>query len=70
MSEAASGPPPPSGDSNSGPAVVAVTATLLAIGILCVLVRCYVRLVMSRNFGWDDAAIVLTLVSGSLTVRE
>lgn len=61
MSEAM--PPPPGGDTNSGPAINAVTGTLLGIAVLFVVIRCYVRLMMSRNFGWDDGIIVMTLVS-------
>ncbi|PQE18291.1 integral membrane protein [Rutstroemia sp. NJR-2017a WRK4] len=42
--------------------VYAVTSILLAIGILAVALRCYVRIVIAKCFGRDDYMIILTLV--------
>lgn len=62
MSEDASSSPPVK-DINNGPAILATTGVLLGIGIVFVLTRIYVRTLMSRNFGWDDGVIAVTLVS-------
>lgn len=53
----------PQRDVNSGPAITAVTSILLAIAIILVALRCYVRVLMTKNFGWDDGVMVFTLVS-------
>jgi hypothetical protein len=45
-----------------GNAVYAVTSILLAIGILFVALRCYVRIAISKSFGRDDLLMILTLV--------
>ncbi|KAI1452442.1 hypothetical protein F4805DRAFT_462737 [Annulohypoxylon moriforme] len=54
-------PSVPQRDVNSGPAITAVTSILLGIGIILVGLRCYVRLLMTKNFGWDDGVMVFTL---------
>ncbi|KAI1658974.1 hypothetical protein F4813DRAFT_388232 [Daldinia decipiens] len=46
---------------SSGPATTAVTSILLGIGAILVALRCYVRLLMTKNFGWDDGIMVFTL---------
>ncbi|KAI1087009.1 hypothetical protein F5B19DRAFT_497805 [Rostrohypoxylon terebratum] len=59
--------PPTNGESvpqrvvNGGPAITAVTSILLAIAIIFVALRCYIRGLMTKNFGWDDGFMVFTL---------
>lgn len=42
-------------------AIVAVTAVFLAISLLTVSLRCYVRLRVVRAFGWDDGFMVVAM---------
>ena len=42
---------------------LAFTWTLLAIGIVVVSLRLYVRLGLRHNIGWDDYTAVVSLVS-------
>lgn len=43
-------------------AIVAVTTAFLAISLLTVSLRCYVRLRVVRAFGWDDGFMVVAMV--------
>jgi hypothetical protein len=47
---------------NRGPQLTGTCGALLALGIVAVSVRCYVRLTMTKSFGYDDWLIVATLV--------
>ncbi|KAH8690688.1 hypothetical protein BGW36DRAFT_364255 [Talaromyces proteolyticus] len=53
--------PPPYPDHDNGPAVNGVTWSFLAVAVICVALRCYVRLMVVKNFGYDDVLIVVTL---------
>ena len=55
--------PPETKDVDKGPALEAVTLALLVISTLCIAIRCYVRLCMSKSFGWDDGFIIAAMVS-------
>ena len=54
--------PFPLSDVNEGPGINAITLLLMAIGVICVGLRCHVRLALSKNFGWDDGVMLFTLV--------
>lgn len=42
--------------------VRAVAAVFLALATVATALRCYVRLVIVKAFGWDDAIMLLALV--------
>ncbi|KAI0159976.1 hypothetical protein GGR52DRAFT_563791 [Hypoxylon sp. FL1284] len=66
-------PPVPQADPNSGPAITAVTSVLLAIAIILVGLRCYVRVILSKNIGWDDGVMLFTLgvlIAGDAVIFE
>ncbi|MCJ1251755.1 hypothetical protein MMC30_008993 [Trapelia coarctata] len=54
---------PAGGDHDNGPVLMGVCLALTAVSALCVSLRCYARLCMRHNFGWDDTLIVLAMVS-------
>lgn len=58
MSSSTSLPP----DHDNGPAVNGVTWSFLIVAVVSVLLRCYVRILMIKSFGYDDILIVITLV--------
>lgn len=43
--------------------IVGVTIAFLTVAWIAVSMRTYVRLIMIRNFGWDDAVMLLAAVS-------
>ena len=45
-----------------GPQLVGTCGALLALGIVAVGVRCYVRLAITKSFGYDDSLMLATLV--------
>lgn len=49
--------------SNGGNAYLATQSTFVAIATLLVLTRVYVRTIVVKQFGLDDAVIVLAVVS-------
>ena len=58
----------PSGSSNQGgTAYLATQSTFVAIATLLILIRVYVRTIVVKKFGLDDAVIVLALVSTLFT---
>ena len=59
----AAGPPPPDGNQNRGGQILAVDAVIFGISWSMVLLRTVVRLWITRNFGWDDATILIAAVS-------
>ena len=61
-----SGPPPPDGDVNRGPAFLAVSLVTTAVGILAVCLRLYVRARITHNVSWDDLMIIIAIVGPSL----
>lgn len=50
---------------NYGEAITVVTAVFLAISLLTVLLRCFVRFRVVRAFGWDDTLMVIAAVGSS-----
>lgn len=50
--------------------ISAVSIAFLATAWLAVLARTYVRAVMIRNYGWDDAVMLLAVVCTTLLVRQ
>ena len=61
-------PAPSSDPSNKGgTAYLATQSTFVGIATLLVLVRVYVRTIVVKKFGPDDAVIVLALVSAFFT---
>ncbi|XXG99322.1 hypothetical protein Hte_005659 [Hypoxylon texense] len=60
-------------NATSGPAIIAVTSILLAIAVIIVGLRCYVRSLVSKNIGWDDGIMLFTLcilVAGDAVIFE
>lgn len=60
-------PPPPDGDVNKGPAILAVAWFQFPIALAFVAARMYTRRCLLRNVGWDDWTIVIALVSSPQT---
>ncbi|KAL8949431.1 MAG: hypothetical protein Q9222_004454 [Ikaeria aurantiellina] len=56
------GQPPSGGDRNLGPAIIALNCVLFTASSLIVIFRTFTRLLLTENFGWDDAVMVLTQV--------
>lgn len=56
------GQPPPGGDRNLGPAVIALNCVVFTSSSLIVILRTVTRIWITHNFGWDDAVMVLTQV--------
>jgi hypothetical protein len=48
--------------SDRGTRIAAVTIALYTLSLVAVSVRCYVRVRLTRSFGYDDWLIVTTLV--------
>lgn len=44
-------------------AILIVTCVFLAISLVSVILRCFVRTRIVRAFGWDDGVMVLAMVS-------
>jgi hypothetical protein len=53
--------PPPGGDENQGPAILAAVWTLTGIALLAVAARLFGRFHL-RNFGLDDLYIIISMV--------
>ena len=60
--------PVPSMVSSFEPGVIAMAITLSTIAALSVLLRCWIRLYLTHNYGWDDALIVVALVGAQVMV--
>jgi hypothetical protein len=45
-----------------GPQLTGTCGSLLALATVAVSVRCYVRLAITKSFGYDDCLLVATLV--------
>ncbi|KAL8748001.1 MAG: hypothetical protein Q9190_000213 [Brigantiaea leucoxantha] len=65
MSGVAPGPPP-GGDQNEGPTVLAVMWTLTTVALIVFCLRIYGRLLLTRNPGWDDFWMVVAVVFDTL----
>ncbi|KAL9028733.1 MAG: hypothetical protein Q9196_002951 [Gyalolechia fulgens] len=59
------GQPPEGGDRNLGPALIAVNCVLFIASTLVVILRSITRLWITRNFGIDDAFMVVTQMANS-----
>ncbi|KAH8646667.1 hypothetical protein BX600DRAFT_154369 [Xylariales sp. PMI_506] len=53
---------------SNGPAILAVTGTLMGLSFVVVLLRCYIRLVMLKSFSIDDGVIVVALIMAILAM--
>ena len=53
---------PPTTNESRASEVLAVTGTLLCLAWVAVSLRVWVRIVLLKNIGWDDAAMVFTNV--------
>lgn len=51
---------------NRGPQLAGTCASLLALSIVAVSVRCYVRLILTKSFKYDDCLLLATLVRTSV----
>lgn len=47
---------------NRGPQLEAVAYTLVSVAFVSVCLRCYTRIFMVKNFGFDDWCMLLSLV--------
>ena len=54
--------PPPQGDVNLGPGIVAVIVVLLTLSIIVVGLRFATRIWIVKKLGWDDWTILFALV--------
>lgn len=54
--------PPPDGNRNLGPVIIAVNWIVFVPAWIIVLLRTYTRVWIGHNFGWDDATMLLTQV--------
>ncbi|KAI4233244.1 MAG: hypothetical protein LQ349_004533 [Xanthoria aureola] len=56
------GEAPKGGDENLGPTIIIINVIVFVASTLIVIVRTFTRLCLTKNFGWDDAVMVLTQV--------
>ncbi|KAL8760418.1 MAG: hypothetical protein Q9199_000042 [Rusavskia elegans] len=56
------GEAPKGGDENLGPTIIIINVIVFVASTLIVIVRIFTRLCLTKNFGWDDAVMVLTQV--------
>ncbi|KAL8915510.1 MAG: hypothetical protein Q9171_000075 [Xanthocarpia ochracea] len=56
------GEAPAGGDENLGPTIISINIVVFVASTLVVIIRIYTRLCLTKNFGWDDAFMVLTQV--------
>ena len=56
---------PSEGDINKGPALIIVLCVVVAVALIVVLLRCSVRLWITKNIWWDDWTIILATVSST-----
>ncbi|KAL8674515.1 MAG: hypothetical protein Q9168_001107 [Polycauliona sp. 1 TL-2023] len=54
------GDAPPGGDENLGPTIIIINSIVFTASSLIVILRTFTRLSLTKNFGWDDAVMVLT----------
>ena len=65
---AAQGSPPPGGDVDLGPSMMAIYLTLSILALICVIGRLYIRY-RHRNFGADDYTMFISAVLGPSLLR-
>lgn len=56
-------------DSQSG-TITIVTAVFFGLSVVAVILRCFVRLHLIRAFSWDDAFMLVALVSSTFFANE
>ena len=59
---------PSEGDISKGPAVIVAICVVVAVTLIAVLLRCSVRIWITRNVWWDDWTIILAMVSSSSVI--
>ncbi|MCJ1264975.1 hypothetical protein MMC22_004850 [Lobaria immixta] len=64
------GPPPPGGDQNKGPALLAVSLTTGIIAFIATALRLVSRVFIVRQVGWDDFTISIAEVSKSTSYPD
>lgn len=64
------GEAPKGGDENLGPTIIIINVIVFVASTLVVIVRTFTRLCLTKNFGWDDAVMVLTQVWTSLSCAQ
>jgi len=50
--------PPADGDYNRGPTIMAIAVVSMALAFICVCIRLFVRIRLTKNLWWDDGLIV------------
>lgn len=58
--------PPPYGELNLGPGLIAATSVLVGVSFIVVVLRLATRWYIVKNIGWDDITIVLAIVRSKL----
>ena len=56
---------PSEGDVSKGPALIIALCVVVAVALIVVLLRCSVRIWITKNIWWDDWTIILATVSSS-----
>ena len=54
---------PPEGDISKGPAFIIALCVVVTVTLIVVILRCSVRLWITKNVWWDDWTIILAMVS-------
>lgn len=54
-------------DDSRNKAILIVTCVFLAISLVSVILRCFVRTRIVRAFGWDDGVMVVAMVRRHLS---
>ena len=62
MSNYEPGPPPPDGNRNLDSVLIGVNWAVFGPSWIAVILRTITRIWISRNFGWDDAVMLITQV--------
>lgn len=57
-------------DDSRSNAILTVTAVFLAISLVSVGLRCFVRTRIVRAFGWDDRVMLVAMVSAAKCQKE
>lgn len=62
--------PPPYGDLDLGPGIIASTTVLVAVSAIVVALRVATRWWIVKSIGWDDITIVLAVVGIMLSLTR
>ena len=60
----------PGGDVSKGHALIIAICVVVAVTLVVVILRCAVRIWVTRNIWWDDWMIILAMVSASLVISR